>query len=537
MHEIFEQVITYLRGVWRNRWYALASAWLVCLVGWIVVYRLPDNYQATARVFVDTQSMLKPLLINMAVLPNVDQQVQLMSKTLITRPNLEKVMRMADLDVRARTAGEQERLIDELAQRIELASAGRDNVYFVKFNDRQPETAKKVVQSLITLFVESSLGDKRKDANMAKQFLDDQIKQYEETLITSENSLKEFKQKNMGMMPGDDTDFYTRMTQMAGLLNQARLELRELENAREAIRTQMAGEEPVLLPDMDSSEGGGGQLGYSNPELEARIQGLERNLDSLRVKFTEQHPDIISTKRVIAELKSQKDREAKEAGELARTKETEARAAGGGGRPPSSTLLNQNPFFQQLKASLMDADAKAAAMRVRVQEYESRLDGLKAMANQVPQVEADLKQLTRDYEINKKNYEELLGRRQRAILSGDMESATGGLDFRIIDPPRVPSRPSDPNRPLLASLVLFGGLAAGALFALVLSQVRQTFHDRRAVRDVTGLPLLGSVSMIWTPGQKRVAGRAVAAFGATLLGLLVCYGLLMGYYLFQGQVA
>lgn len=536
MHEIFEQVITYLRGVWRNRWYALASAWLVCLVGWFVVYRLPDNYQATARVFVDTQSMLKPVLQGMAVLPNVDQQVQLMSKTLITRPNLEKVMRMADLDVRARTSGEQEKLIDDLAERIELVSAGRDNVYFVKFNDRQPETAKKVVQSLITLFVESSLGDKRKDANMAKQFLDDQIKQYEETLITSENSLKEFKQKNMGMMPGDDRDFYTRMTEMAGLLNQARLELRELENARDSIKTQMAGEEPVLLPEMESSDGGI-QSDYSNPELEARIQGLERNLDSLRVKFTEQHPDIISTKRVIAELKSQKDREAKEAGELSRAKEAASRAAGGGDRLPSSALLNQNPFFQQLKASLMDAEAKAAAMRVRVQEYESRLDGLKAMANQVPQVEADLKQLTRDYEINKKNYEELLARRQRAILSGDIESATGGLDFRIIDPPRVPSRPSDPNRPLLASLVLLGGLAAGALFALVLSQVRQTFHDRRAVRDVTGLPLLGSVSMIWTPGQKRVAGRAVAAFGATLLGLLVCYGLLMGYYLIQGQVA
>jgi polysaccharide chain length determinant protein (PEP-CTERM system associated) len=537
MHEIFEQVITYLRGVWRNRWYALASAWLVCLVGWVVVYRLPDNYQATARVFVDTQSMLKPLLGGMAVLPNVDQQVQLMSKTLITRPNLEKVMRMADLDVRARTAGEQEQLIDSLAKRVELLSAGRDNVYFVKFNDRQPETAKKVVQSLITLFVESSLGDKRKDANMAKQFLDEQIKQYEETLVTSENSLKEFKQKNMGIMPGDDKDFYGRMTETAGQLSQARLELRELENARSAIKTQMAGEEPVLLPELESNESGGLE-GYSNPELEARIQGLERNLDSLRVKFTEQHPDIISTKRVIAELKGQKEREAKEAGELARTREAEARtAAAGSERLPSSALLNQNPFFQQLKASLADAEAKAAGMRVRVQEYESRLEALKAMANQVPQVEADLKQLTRDYEINKKNYEELLARRQRAILSGDMESATGGLDFRIIDPPRVPSRPSDPNRPLLASLVLLGGLAGGALFALVLSQVRQTFHDRRSVRDVTGLPLLGSVSMIWTPGQKRVAGRAVAAFGATLIGLLVCYGLLMGYYLFQGQVA
>ncbi len=537
MHELFEQITTYLRGVWRNRWYALASAWLVCLVGWVVVYRLPDNYQATARVFVDTQSMLKPVLAGMAVLPNVDQQVQLMSKTLITRPNLEKVMRMADLDVRARTAGEQEQLIDDLAERVELVSAGRDNVYFVKFNDRQPETAKKVVQSLITLFVESSLGDKRKDANMAKQFLDEQIKQYEETLITSENSLKEFKQKNMGMMPGDDRDFYTRMTEMAGLLNQARLELRELENARDAIKTQMAGEEPVLIPELEGNEAGSLE-GYSNPELEARIQGLERNLDSLRVKYTEQHPDIISTKRVIAELKSQKEREAKEASDLARAKEAEVRAAGGGAeRLPSSALLNQNPFFQQLKASLLDADAKAAAMRVRVQEYESRMEGLKAMANQVPQVEADLKQLTRDYEINKKNYEELLARRQRAILSGDMESATGGLDFRIIDPPRVPSRPSDPNRPLLASLVLLGGLAAGTLIALVLSQVRQTFHDRRAVRDVTGLPLLGSVSMIWTPGQKRVAGRAIAAFGATLLGLLVCYGLLMGYYLFQSQVA
>jgi polysaccharide chain length determinant protein (PEP-CTERM system associated) len=395
------------------------------------------------------------------------------------------------------------------------------------------------VQSLITLFVESSLGDKRKDANMAKQFLDEQIKQYEETLVTSENSLKEFKQKNMGVMPGDDKDFYGRMTEMAGALNQARLELRELENAREAIKTQMAGEQPILLPDMES-DGERGLEGYSNPELEARIQGLERNLDSLRVKFTEQHPDIISTKRVIAELKAQKEREAKEAGELARSKEADAKAAaaaGGNDRLPSSALLNQNPFFQQLKASMADSEAKAAAMRVRVQEYESRLEALKALANQVPQVEADLKQLSRDYEINKKNYEELLARRQRAILSGDMESATGGLDFRIIDPPRVPSRPSDPNRPLLASLVLLGGLASGMLFALVLSQVRQTFHDRRSVRDITGLPLLGSVSMIWTPGQKRVAGRAVAAFGATLIGLLVCYGLLMGYYLFQSQVA
>ena len=99
MHDIVRQLVSYLRGMWQYRWYGVAISWAVCAVGWTVVFLMPNLYEANARVYVDTQSVLKPLLSGLAVQPNVDQQIAMMSRTLISRPNLERVIRMSDLDI------------------------------------------------------------------------------------------------------------------------------------------------------------------------------------------------------------------------------------------------------------------------------------------------------------------------------------------------------------------------------------------------------------------------------------------------------
>ena len=166
-------------------------------------------------------------------------------------------------------------------------------------------------------------------------------------------------------------------------------------------------------------------------------------------------------------------------------------------------------------------------MKARVNEFQSRLSDLKNQANMVPQIEAELSQLNRDYEVNKANYEKLLARRESATMSNEMDAGTGGLDFRVIDPPRVPLMPSSPNRPLLYTLVLVGGLLAGLALAFAMSQVRPMFTDRDALREFTGLPLLGSVSMIWTPDQKRKSRRRTLVYAMTCLGLLCVYGVVM----------
>jgi polysaccharide chain length determinant protein (PEP-CTERM system associated) len=172
--------------MWKFRWPALAASWVVAIVGVALVFKIPDQYEASARIYVDTQSILKPLMSGLTVQPNVEQQVSMLSRTLISRPNIEKLVRMADLDLKADTKAEQEALIEKLTKEIQIRNTGRDNLYSLVYRDSDQEKSKRVIQSMVSIFVESSLGASRKDTDSAKTFLNDQIKQYETKLEQAE---------------------------------------------------------------------------------------------------------------------------------------------------------------------------------------------------------------------------------------------------------------------------------------------------------------------------------------------------------------
>jgi polysaccharide chain length determinant protein (PEP-CTERM system associated) len=292
-------------------------------------------------------------------------------------------------------------------------------------------------------------------------------------------------------------------------VSQAALELKEAENSRDAIKSQLKGEEPpVLVGEQSTPE-------VANPEIDSRIQDLQKQLDALRLRYTEQHPDIIATTRMIDQLKEQKQQEAKKKQEEAKLK------------PLPAQTQTQNPIFQQLSISLAEAEANVASMKARVAEYEKRYSALKTAANAVPQYEAEYTQLTRDYEVTKKNYDSLLSRRESAQISGDMEANTAVMDFRVIDPPQVPSTPIAPNRPLLISMVLLAALAGGAAFAFLLSQIRPTVSDERRLREVSELPVFGTVVMAWTGPQLAKRKRGLIAFVLSFLSLLSAYAAIM----------
>src|SRR5574343_143719 len=162
MEDILRQLSIVLRSMWLYRWWGLAVAWIVGPIAAATVYLLPDRYESSARVYVDTQSILKPLMSGLAVQPNVDQQISILSRTLISRPNVEKLR--------------------------EIRDAGRENNSFtLVYKDTDPERARRVVQALVSIFVESGLGDKRKDSDTARKFIEDQIKVYEQKLEEAES--------------------------------------------------------------------------------------------------------------------------------------------------------------------------------------------------------------------------------------------------------------------------------------------------------------------------------------------------------------
>lgn len=515
MHDIVEQLLGYLRGIWRYRWYALGLAWIVCIAGWVGVQRLPDQFEASARVYVDTQSILRPLLRGLTVDVNTDSQVQLMTRTLLSRPNLEKVARMTDLDLKARDTKQMDELIDGLAKNISLRSAGRENLYSIVYQDRDPQFAKKVVQSLLTIFVENALGETRQDSDSAQRFLDKQIAEYEARLLAAEERVKTFKRQNVGVMPDSGQDHYARMQTLSGQLAAARLELRESEQRRDALSQQIQGELPTFGYGNRSPAADPKRANITLP-VDARIQGMQERLDQLLLQFTDKHPDVIAVRQTLADLKKQRDAEM---AEITKSMTATASAENDGNGMPVPAGVS-NPLYQQLKLTLSQEEANIAAIKVRVQEYESRLTEMQKLVNSVPEIEAQLKALNRDYEVTRQNYDQLLARRESARLSQQAGQTNEDIRFKVIDPPRVPNTPTGPNRLALMTTVFVAGLGAGLVLAFLMSQLRPTFDNRRILTEITSLPVLGSVSMIVSPQvlrRQKIGLISYAGIGAMLV--------------------
>lgn len=510
MQEPVKQLLAILRGMWKFRWPSVVVAWVIAAIGVVVVWRIPDQFEASARVYVDTDSILKPLMSGLTVQPNVEQQIGMLSRTLISRPNIEKLIRMADLDLRATSKADQDALVQRLMKNIEIRTAGGVNLYSMAYKDQEPEKAKRVIQSLVSIFVESGLGASRKDTDSAKTFLAEQIKTFEAKLEDAEARLKEFRLRNLDMQTADGKDAASRLVEISAQLEEAKLQLREAENARDAAKQQLAvergqGSSTSALPNLLQESA----VAVSTPEIDSRLDAQKRNLDGLLQRYTDQHPDVQSVRRLIKELEDQKRREV-----------AELRKASMLTQSVSPTGTGNSLAAQELGRMLAASEVQVASLRARVSEYAGRYAAARESLKLAPQVEAEAAQLNRDYAITKKNYEDLVARRQSAVMSGELDVASGVAEFRLIDPPRVEPKPVSPNRLLLLPLVLVAALGAGGALAFVLSQLRPTFSDPEQLRQATGMPLLGVVTALTTDVDRRYQRASLMRFVAASGGLV-----------------
>lgn len=491
MQEVIAQAYAAARGMWKHRWLGVLVAWGVALVGTIVVFRIPNQYEASARIHVDTLSILKPLMAGLAVQPDVDQQVSMLSRTLISRPNVEKLVRMADLDLKNQSKAQQDATIDELMKSLRISGTGRDNLYLLSYRDTEATRAKRAIQSLVSIFVESGLGASRKDADSAKAFINDQIKGYQAKLEEAEARLKDFRLRNLDMQVGEGRDTASRLGEMSSQLEKARLELREAENARDATKAALVSEKSQGANLSTQSLLQESAISVATPEIDARLDAQRRQLDNLLQRFTDQHPDVLSARRLVRDLEEQK------------AKEVQALRKAAMAAPPTVAAGGGSLAVQELNRMVAMAEVQVASLRARVGEYAARLANARLALKSAPQLEAEAAQLNRDYAIHKKNYEDLVGRRESAAMSGDLDVASGMADFRLIDPPRVSPQPVSPNRLLLLPLALLAALAAGMFAAFAASQVRPVFFHANELRAKIELPILGMVSAVIGDADRR----------------------------------
>lgn len=507
MQDILEQIVITLRATWSYRWYAMLVAWIFALAGWVGVISLPSNYTAHARVYVDTDSLLKPLMQGLAIQTNLDQRVILMTKTLLSRPNLEKVSRQLDVDIDALTPRQYDRLISDLSDSIQLDGMRnrKENLYTITYSNTSPDVAKRVVQSLLDILIENTLGDTRKDSDSAQKFLEQQINEYEAKLTTAENRLTTFKRENIEVLMGGD--FFSQLQAAQEGLKTSKLELHEANVRRDELRRQVA---QLRKAQQQSMLTAGSQV---RTTVDERLQAMRTKLDDLLVKFTEEHPDVQELRRRIDDLEKQRLEELQQI----------ANAASSGDDASS-------PLYQQLMLTSGEANASVAAIYARVKEYENRVAALQNLINNRPQIETELKRLNRDYDIHKQNYDALVARLESARMSEQVERTGDSVKFKIIDPPTVPPVSSGPNRSLLNSVVLLAAMAVGLVFAFVLTQLFPKIYNSKTLRSITGFPVFATISMERNPVMQ--AKQRLDAMGLSFAGLMLImtYG---GFMLFS----
>jgi polysaccharide chain length determinant protein (PEP-CTERM system associated) len=509
MGHALDLIVQQIRGAWRFRRAALLIAWLVCLIGWLIVLALPDTYSAGARVYIDTRTRLSQVTQGIAVESNIASQAEGVREALLGGPQLEKVARLAIPGFAAAPPDTQADIVQGLRTRLDVqASSEREgmknqpaDLYTITYTHRNRETARRVVDQLLRIFLANSLGGSQEGSEQAQQFLSQQIAEYDKKLAAAEARLADFKREHAGLVPGaTGGDYFSRLHAETDELDHDRLALTLAEQKRDELQRQLSSE-------TGSTNGGGVDTATQIRETQAR-------LDELLLRFTDKHPDVIAARRTLEDLKTRQKAEV----EAVRRGDQAAIAATG---------LTANPVYQGIRLQLSQVDVEVAGARQQVAGQEAKIAEQRKLINTAPQVEAEYERLDRDYSVTHSEYQALVDHLSRAKLS-DKADATGVVRFEVVDPPTVNPVPVFPDRLKLILEVLAAGLGAGMGAAYLLHQLRPVFSSTRQLMELTQLPVLGSVSMTWPERHRASARRAIwrYALGATTLVLLAVVVLL-----------
>ena len=511
MHSIKIMVLRQLMSAWHYRWQAVLFTWLGCAVGWAGVFSIPNSFESSARMYVDADAVLTPLLRGIAVDTSNAGQVDVLQRTLLSRPNLDKLISKTDLELELTNLADREQMIDRLATDIRINPQTR-NLFTITYRNKSPRLAYDVVRTMLATFVESKTGKNRTEVETAQKFLDEQIASYERQLRDAERRRADFRGRYVDVLPGDGG--VSRLDQQNQSVRQLQGQLQDALARRETLTQGLSQTPAMVVTETDAAS--------SNGYVNQRLRAAEQALAELRLRYTENHPDVVAQRALVASIRSGA------AG-------PDPNAPSAPAPTPARSRTASNPVYEQLKVRLVENDAVVASLQRQIADALKERDRLQDIARGAPGLQAEFLNMNRDYEVLRKNYDDLVARREGMRISTAADAEGDKVKIQVIDPPTVPQNPVAPKRVLLVTGVLAAGLAAGAGLALLLVQLDQSFHSLEDLRDL-GFPVVGGVSMLAAsiPFSRRLF--AVASFGLAVAIPAVVYGGLMVRLLRPGGI-
>lgn len=476
-------IIRHLNGLWRRRWVVAAAAWLAALAGWFGVWLIPDQYESRAQVYVQTETILQPVLTGVTAQPDYSNRVEVMRLQLLTRPNVQEIIYRAGLDKLIETSNPVERqarmqgLVDWVSGKIRITSP-REMYFVISYQNGDPEVAKRVTDAVLNLLIEQDLGASLSENQAARRRLDLQIEEFEEKLSANEQAVAAFRRQHaseLATTEGADRRRDQKENELARTTD-------ELAKTRGRILTL----QNLVSATPRSATGG-------------ELERLKVELAELRSKYRESHPDIRGVEARITELERD-----------------------------DGSALSSNPEYIRLQSELRVARDSIATLQARQAILEDELNALDIAVGQVPAIMADLQQIERQYDTTKKTYEDLLERRDRLQLTESLGPSGQGVEYQVFERPERSINPSSPSRAMLIYAVIILAMGAGVAVGLILNLLDKSYSQMSDLEEAFGLPVLGAFTeapsvAVRHQRQRDVMGLAGAALGIVLLGVLYTY--------------
>jgi polysaccharide chain length determinant protein (PEP-CTERM system associated) len=472
----------------------------------------PKKYEASTSILAQESSIITPLMEGVASPTANKNRASIARDVIFSRKVMNEILANNGWLATNPTPIERDRLIEGLKSRTNVQTS-RDNLITISYFDSDPKRAFDVTRQLAQLFISESLASKQRESRDAYEFIDSQVDVYRKKLTDAESKLKAYRDTNADARPGSETDTYARIGQLRTQIESTRMGLMEKRSQTAALESQLSGESEVNA--VQTTEG----------IYQTQLADLQGQLDKLLLTYTDQYPDVIRIRHQMQDLRQQ----------LAQSNQRKQSARLAGTPIPLDTSVQMNPLYQQLKIQLSTTRSDAAAAAARLAASESMLQSELGRSARIANSENVTSELTRDYNVNRDVYQDLLKRRENARVSMNLDNKQRGLTFLIQNPAVMPLVPSGLRFMHfgLAGIVLSLAVPFGLLFGLVRfdPRVRSVWQLERA----TGLTVLAAIPFYPTPRDRRRDHLHNIMLAAIVMGVAAVYLILFALRL-KGRV-
>ncbi|MBA2079834.1 XrtA system polysaccharide chain length determinant [Rhodanobacter sp. PCA2] len=463
----------------RRRRVALALVFAAIMLAALVLGLLwPKKYEASTTILVQESNIIAPLMKGAATPTGTTNRADIARAVILSQKVLDKVLAEGGWLASHPNPVELDRITNGIKSRTQVRFS-RDNLLTISYHDSDPARTYKVTRLFGQLFISESLASKQRESRDAFEFINSQVEAYKRKLTGAEDKLKVYRENNVDARPGTEAATAARINELRAQVENTRMDVMEKRSQEASLAAQLSGESAVSAVQTTASL------------YQAQLADLQAQLDKLLLTYTNDYPDVVRVRHQMQDLQQQ----------LAQAERSRQNP---GGRSPSLGGNAQfNPLYQQIKSQLADLRGQIAAGTARMNASQAMLASELERSRRIAGSENATAELTRDYDVNRDVYQDLLKRRENARVSMDLDANQQGLTFAVQNPALMPLIPTGLRflHFAVAGTLLGLALPLGLLFGVARFDPR--VRSAEQLERLTGLPVLATVPYYATPQDKR----------------------------------